>query len=208
MNNYFPEKINGPLLTHEEIIRNWALFGDGWQLFYMGDPPPHGIYPIEPVSGWWVAVHTDGDWEVQYPVSTDAVRLSEKDRTPAGQSPLRVRVSALTGIRDRTQPQSVRLETGQDRTKEGQDTQDTVRPELALTKEQIISLYEGRIADKQQVIEAQVSHIETLKQELQKLSSLTETPLQSRENAPPNREGSTEPAEHTRRSWWQFWKGK
>ena len=76
MNNYFPEKINGPLLTHEEIIRNWALFGDGWQLFYMGDPPPHGIYPIEPVSGWWVAVHTDGDWEVQYPVSTDAVRYS------------------------------------------------------------------------------------------------------------------------------------
>lgn len=135
-----------------------------------------------------------------------ASRLSEQDRTPAGQSPLRVRVSALSAARDKTHSKSVRLETGQDRTEEGQDAQDTVRPELALTKEQLIVLYEGRIADKQQVIEAQSLHIETLKEQLFRLSS-AETPPHSSENTPVHREEMREAQrDHQRGAWWHFWK--
>ena len=74
-----------------------------------------------------------------------ANRLDEADRTVSGQKPLRVRVSAIQALRDRTPQTTVRLETGPDRTEKRPDTPDSVRPEEALTRRQAEMLYLQRL---------------------------------------------------------------
>ena len=84
-----------------------------------------------------------------------AERVKDTDRTPAGQLPLLVRVSAIQAMRDKTVSGQSGVVSEAESTDTGQDTQDSVRTEGSLNAQQIAVIYEGRLQDRERVIQAQ-----------------------------------------------------
>ena len=103
-----------------------------------------------------------------------AQRIKNTDRTPPGQIPLCVRVSAILAERDRTVFADTRIDVETATQDARQDTQDSVRPEQALTLQQIATIYEAQLQAKEAVIQAKDALIEEKDKRLSVLSDLSE----------------------------------
>lgn len=96
-----------------------------------------------------------------------AEKLGPKDRTPEGQTPLRVRVSSIMALQQRTAFGAVRLETERTQDGTGRDKRDSVPTGSAPTLQQIASLYEERLRDKEALIAEQTRMIRLLEEDRQ-----------------------------------------
>ena len=164
-----------------------------------------------------------------------ASRLKPPERTGPDTSPLLVSLSAISRERNKTAPQAVRWETGQDTDGQRQDTQDTDRAAPALTAEQTAILYERLLHEKDARIQtlesalhfaqetAQQYRAESCAREVEKDSGqdtagqARQPPLSDTEGTPQADSGETSAEAGTDagksaqgqagRKWYEFWKG-
>ena len=166
-----------------------------------------------------------------------ASRLNPPERTGPDVSPLLVSLSAIERERNRTAPQSVRVETGQDTDGHRQDTPDSDRPAPSLTAEQTAILYERLLQEKDariQTLESALHFAQETAQEYRAQLSAREATKDTGQDSegqaghspaasPSGTEGTPQAdsgreaaeaetsagkaAQGQKRRWWQLWKG-